>query len=148
LLAPGSDENRFDQSKAARITGIVVNVKAGGVTSANFKRKELSQRDTNIQMALVQDAPAIQRVYAVVTPSLRKYMKEAQGVDWTTEALRDPNSGIVGKRVQITGWLFFKRTHVAQAENTNSGNPRNYRATCWEIHPVTDIRILDETSPK
>jgi hypothetical protein len=47
-----------------------------------------------------------------------------------------------GKSVEVTGWLTFDSMHVDAAENTNPGGSRNWRATCWEIHPVTAIRTL------
>jgi hypothetical protein len=47
------------------------------------------------------------------------------------------------KWVEITGWLLFDFEHVPEAENTNPGGAKNWRATCWEIHPVTSIRVLD-----
>jgi hypothetical protein len=36
----------------------------------------------------------------------------------------------------------FDFEHVHEAENTNPGGVRNWRATCWEIHPVTGFKIL------
>ena len=60
--------------------------------------------------------------------------------DWSTDALR---KNLVGKWAEFTGWMMFDFEHVKQAENTNPGNPSNFRATCWEVHPVTEIKPLD-----
>ena len=35
----------------------------------------------------------------------------------------------------------FDTMHLNQAENTNPGGDKNWRATCWEIHPVTAIKV-------
>jgi hypothetical protein len=37
----------------------------------------------------------------------------------------------------------FDFEHVDEAENTNPGGAHNVRATCWETHPVTSIKVLD-----
>jgi hypothetical protein len=140
LLAPGADEGRFDQQKAARIAGYVVKVGVGGVTTANFHSRHPLGRDTIIFMAPTADAPPKQQVVLMVTPRLRAQMK-IQGIDWTTESLK---SQLEGKRVEVTGWLLFNYEHIHQAENTNPGGEHNYRATSWEIHPVTEIRVLSE----
>jgi len=70
-----------------------------------------------------------------------------QGVDWSTKTLADSSStsGIKGKWVEISGWLLFDIMHVGEAENTNPGNPKNWRATCWEIHPISSIRIVSDS---
>jgi len=61
-------------------------------------------------------------------------------VDWSTDTLRRQ---FKGKWVEVTGWLLFDTAHIKQAENTNPGHNGNWRATCWEIHPVTKISMLD-----
>jgi hypothetical protein len=94
-------------------------------------------------MALTEDAPESKRGIAYVTPRLRAQMK-VRGVDWTTSALQRT---IKGKWVEVTGWLLFNTPFIKKAENTNPGNKSNWRATCWEIHPVTDIKILSGPPP-
>jgi hypothetical protein len=53
----------------------------------------------------------------------------------------------VGKWVRITGWLFFDEIHERISENTNPGGAHNVRATCWEIHPITALAVLDAPPP-
>jgi hypothetical protein len=48
----------------------------------------------------------------------------------------------VGHWVQFEGWLYFDLGHATEAENTAPGNPENWRATAWELHPVTKITVL------
>src|SRR5262249_8476864 len=59
---------------------------------------------------------------------------------WTTSTLRDK---LKGKWVEVIGWLLFDVPHIRGAENTNPGGADNWRATCWELHPVTSITVLD-----
>jgi hypothetical protein len=139
MLAPGRDVNRFDQEKAAKVRGLVLNVKVGGTESCNCGATDPLQRDTHIELGLAAGAPETQRVIVEVTPRLRLLMKK-QDTDWTTPAL---SKAYKGKWVEVTGWLTFDTAHIKQAENTNPGAKGNWRATCWEIHPVTGIQPLD-----
>jgi hypothetical protein len=62
--------------------------------------------------------------------------------DWSSSAL---HSKYQGHKVRITGWLFFDEMHVLEADNTDQGDQKgkaNWRATCWEIHPITSIEIV------
>ena len=43
---------------------------------------------------------------------------------------------------QIRGWLFLDQIHADEAENTTPGRKKNWRATAWELHPVTSIEVL------
>ena len=138
VLAPGEDEDRFDATKGAEITGFVINVKPGGTETCNCMAKALIDRDTHIELALHKDAPETQRVIVEVTPRLRAQMKE-KSIDWGTRALKKQ---LEGKWVKFTGWMMFDSMHHGQAENTNPGGAGNWRATCWEIHPVTNIEVL------
>jgi hypothetical protein len=141
MLAPGNDINRFDNTKAARIQAFVVNVLVGGnKETCNCGATDPKERDTHIEVSLAADASPTQRVIVEVTPRMRKL----KGAGWTTPALKEQ---FKGKWVQVTGWLLFDTMHVDAAENTNPGGQRNWRATCWEVHPVTDIKLLDSPPP-
>jgi hypothetical protein len=143
MLAPGDDIDRFDEKKAAKVTGFVIGVKVGGKEACNCQATATIDRDTHIELALAKDAPPRQRVIVEVTPRVRDQMK-AQDIDWTTETLtKATGKGIKGKWVEVTGWLLFDSMHIAEAENTNPGGAKNWRATCWEVHPVTGIRVLE-----
>ncbi len=143
MLAPGNDEDRFDQKRGATITGYVVDVRQGGKESCNCDATAPVDTDTHIELALSPDALPTQRVIVEVTPRLRKQMKE-QGKDWSTDAL---NKTLRGKWVKVTGWMLFDFMHYKEAENTNPGGPDNWRATCWEIHPVTALDVLAGRPP-
>jgi hypothetical protein len=147
MLQPGFDDTRFQPTDAARITGYVDDVKFGGEKEVcNCGERLPADRDTHIEIGLSPDAPPTERVIVEVTPRLRALLKQ-QGVDWSTATLQgqdpsNPGGGIKGKWVEVTGWMMFDTMHVAEAENTNPGHPGNWRATCWEIHPITSIRVL------
>lgn len=137
VLAPGNDLNRWGRDEGAIFEGVVVGVKVGGIESVNCHAKDAAHRDTHIELALAPDAPERQRVIVEITPRWRAKMAVIS--DWSTAALK---KRLTGKRVRIIGWLFDDLEHKAEAENTNPGGARNWRATIWEIHPITGITVL------
>jgi hypothetical protein len=139
MLAPGFDRTRFDQEKGGRISGFVIRVSPGGRgESCNCGAKTEGDMDTHIQVGLAPGVAETEQVIVEVTPRERKLAKE-QGLDWSTESLR---SKLQGRWVEFTGWMLFDIAHVKEAENTKPGGARNWRATCWEIHPVTGFKVL------
>jgi hypothetical protein len=48
----------------------------------------------------------------------------------------------MGHWCEFEGWLYFDVDHDEEAENTNPQRPANWRATSWEIHPVTKITVI------
>jgi hypothetical protein len=141
MLAPGGDATRFRAAPAAEVEGWVVAVQVGGIEGQNCFALDAEHRDTHIDLALTPDAPHTARVVAEVTPRWRAAMRAA-GIDWSTAALR---AALVGRRVRVRGWLFFDGHHASGAVHTDPADTlgeRNWRATAWEIHPVTAITRL------
>lgn len=136
LLMPGDDRERWSEGRAAKIEGYVVGVTRGGVEAANCY--SLRVRDTHIYIARSLDAQPRERVVAEVTPRLREWAK-TQGYDWSEPALE---RALVGRWCRIEGWMMFDREHALESENISPGRAQNWRATAWEIHPVTSITIL------
>jgi hypothetical protein len=141
VLAPGKDLNRWGRDDGAIFEGVVVGVKVGGIESVNCHAKDAAHRDTHIELALAPGAPERQRVIVEVTPRWRTKMAVIS--DWSTAALK---KRLTGTRVRIIGWLFDDLEHKAEAENTNPGGAKNWRATIWEIHPITGITVLPDSA--
>lgn len=136
ILEPGNDCNRWENNKAVCIVGYVYDVKSGGVETCNCK--DANQKDTHIEVLIdPMKNEKMQRMVVEVSPRIRKLMF-AKGINWDTKTLRDK---LLGHWVKFEGWLFFDEEHANAAENTNPGRERNWRATAWEIHPVTNIEI-------
>ena len=141
ILAPGEDRQRFNYHKAVDITGYVFDVKVGGVETCNCHERNPAYRDTHIELVLSASSNDEKRCVIVeVTPRMREVMT-AIGVDWSTDNLRNTIKGHV---VRVKGWLLFDEEHIKQAENTDPDNSKDWRATCWEIHPVTSIEVVDQ----
>lgn len=138
LLRPGEDRERWSASRAATIEGYVIEVRHGGIESANSF--SLFRRDTHIEVGTRPDSPSRERVILEVTPPLRDWAKR-QGMDWSHAALVRE---LKGRRCRFEGWLLFDFNHANESENIRPGRAANWRATAWEIHPVTSIKVLTE----
>ena len=139
LVKPGDDRSRWSERRGASVVGYVEGVKPGGIETVNCKARDLPDRDTHIELVVdPMNAGGPQRVIVEVTPRWRAMMA-ANGVDWSTAALR---RAYLGRWVRVTGWLLFDAEHANAAENTAPGRPRNWRATAWEIHPITAIEVV------
>ena len=139
LLAPGDDKTRWTSTNGAEVTGFVLDVKPGGSETSNCGKADAGHTDSHIELVLhATDTVTTQSVVVEVTPRLQAIMRNA-GTDWTTKALRKQ---ILHKWVKVRGWMTFDSQHANAAENTNSGGAHNWRATAWEIHPVTDIQVV------
>jgi hypothetical protein len=136
LLRPGEDRGRWSETRAGRIEGYVVEVVGGGVEAANCY--SYRERDTHVHLAPRADAPRVEWVVVEVTPRARESARR-RGQDWSVEALRRE---LIGRRCRFEGWLLFDREHAAESENISPGSSRNWRATAWELHPVTAIEVL------
>jgi hypothetical protein len=75
-----------------------------------------------------------------VTPPMRDWAA-AQRRDWSTATLQRQ---LTGRRVRFEGWLLFDDEHDEESENTRPGDRDNWRATAWEIHPVTSIEVMSQ----
>src|SRR6267142_7017610 len=135
LLEPGDDSTRYSAIPAAQIQGYVVNVSEGGIELANCYSPW--RRDTHIALALRPDAPQREQVVMEISSTIRAWA-EGQGKDWSTETLRRE---LVGHWCYFEGWMFFDSAHAHESENTAPGRSGNWRATAWELHPVTYLEV-------
>ena len=140
LLAPGDDRGRWSEGRAATIVGYVRDVKVGGVETVNCFAKTPDHRDTHIELVTDSETAGALPLIVEVTPWWRRHAASG-GVSWSTDSLR---ASLRGRWVRVTGWLLFDTEHERQAENTAPGRIGNWRATAWELHPVTAIAVVVE----
>lgn len=136
LLQPGDERVRWAETRAAVVEGYVVALYEANPEAANCY--SLRQRDTHIELALRRDAPPRERMILEVTPRLRAWAAR-QGWDWSTPTLARE---LTGRWCRLEGWLFYDRIHGNEAENTAPGRAANWRATAWELHPVTRLQVV------
>ena len=136
LLKPGNDTARWSTQRAARIEGYVADVAYARPEATNCFSP--CRRDIHVLVANRKNTNKNEQVVLEVTPNLRDWATQ-QGLDWSEETLQ---SKLVDHWVQFEGWLYFDEGHTDQSENTAAHNPTNWRATAWEIHPVTGIQVI------
>jgi hypothetical protein len=136
ILTPGNDMSRWDTMQGAIITGYVVSVKHGGPETVNCLAIDLKHTDTHIELAVhADDSDGIRHMIVEVTPRMRAVMA-TKGKDWSTDNLRKT---LLGHKIMVVGWMMLDKEHCNASENTNPGGAHNWRATCWEIHPVSAL---------
>ncbi len=135
LLQRGDDSNRWSNDRAARVQGYVIDVAYARPEATNCFSP--CRRDIHIVISTRKDAPKTEQVIVEVTPNSRDWAT-GQGIDWSEETLQQ----LVGHWCEFEGWLYSDVGHAEEAENTAANRPGNWRATAWEIHPVTKITVI------
>jgi hypothetical protein len=136
LLQPGNDRDRWSIDRAARIQGYVIDVAYARPEATNCYNP--CGRDIHIVISNRKEAAKNEQVVVEVTPKLRDWAKK-QGMDWSEQTLQ---AQLVGHWCEFEGWLYLDAGHTEEAENTAPNNPENWRATAWEIHPITKITVI------
>lgn len=136
LLQPGDDTNRWSTDRAARIQGEVIDVAYARPEATNCYSP--CRRDLHILVATQKDTTKSEHVVVEVTPNSRDWAEE-QGIDWSEKTLQ---AQLIGHRCEFEGWLYFDAGHAEESENIAPHNPENWRATAWELHPVTKITVI------
>lgn len=136
LLQPGVDSTQWSTSQAGRVEGYVVSLANAGVELANCYAP--CRRDIHINVALRPDARASEQMVLEITPPMQKWAK-GNGWDWSEAKLKQE---LVGRWCSFEGWLFFDKHHAGESENVEPAREGNWRATAWELHPVTNFEVL------
>lgn len=129
LLEPGDDRTRWSQSQAATVEGYVVSTGVGKPELTNC----YCRRDIHIHIGMRPDSTPREQVVVEITPRLHPVVSSALG----NEA-----ESLVGHWVRFEGWMFFDAQHTDESENIAPGREDNWRATAWEIHPITKIEVI------
>jgi len=130
LLQPGDDTKRWSTNHAARIAGEVIDVAYARPEATNCWNP--CRRDIHIVVATRKGVAKSEHVVVEVTPNLQRG-------DWSEKTLQ---AQLVGHWCEFEGWMYFDAGHAKESENISPGEPDNWRATAWEIHPVTKITVI------
>ena len=133
LLAPGDDRKRWSESRAARIEGYVQSVAAARTELANC----YCGRDIHIHISLNERSQPHEQFVLEITPRVSPSMDEGTGT-----SVPELQRALVGHWVRFEGWLLFDHQHADESENIAPGRTDNWRATAWEIHPITRIAVI------
>ena len=136
LLQPGNDTGRWSTDRAARIQGQVIDVAYGGPEATNCYHP--CRRDVHVLIATSKEAAKSEQVVLEVTPNMREWAAR-QGIDWSEPTL---HAQLIGHWCEFEGWLYFDVDHDEESENIKPHRSENWRATAWEIHPITKITVI------
>ena len=136
LLQPGDDSSRWSNDRAARVQGQVLDVAYARPEATNCFNP--CRRDIHIVIAKQNGAVKTEQVVVEITPNFREWAAQ-QGIDWSEQTLQ---AQLVGHWCEFEGWLYFDAGHAVESENIYPLKPDNWRATAWEIHPVTKITVI------
>lgn len=134
-------DGSFAPDMAVEVTGYVAGVVSGGVKeTANCGRPDLR----NLRMLIVaspnEARNATKYVIFEITPRWQK------NFGWDDSNFRllleNAKNLFEGKWVTFRGWMFYNYSFVDEAQSTNPGIGDVWRATPWEVHPVTSYTIL------
>jgi hypothetical protein len=149
-----ANNKKFTPSKQVWVTGYVAGVDPGGFKeTCNCKRTDL--RDVHINIVADPSEAGDQSKYVVVefTPRWeKKFGFDDSNYDAMRQAVEDK---IKGKWVKFSGWMLYDYIHKKEAESTaaqgtpacvpnqaNQKRPCVWRATPWEVHPVTAYTVV------
>src|SRR5712671_3838013 len=154
---PANNNNgKFSLSKKVSVTGFVAGVDPGGMPeTCNCTSKKpggrTDLRDVHINIVADPSEAGDQTKYVVVefTPRWeKKFGFDDSNYDAMRQAVEDK---IKGKRVKFSGWMLYDFIHENAAQSTRPNQPAcanfgdkncNWRATPWEVHPVTSYEIV------
>lgn len=136
LLQPGNDRDRWSTDRAVRVQGEVIDVAYAGAEATNCFNP--CRRDIHIHIATHKGAAKREHFVLEVTPNLRDWAA-TQGMDWSEKTL---HAQLVGHWCEFEGWLYYDVGHADESENIAPGEPDNWRATAWEVHPITKITVI------
>jgi hypothetical protein len=150
---PANDQGVFTPNKKVSVTGFVAGVDPGGnQETCNCKRTDL--RDVHINIVADPSEQNDKTKYVVVefTPRWeKKFGFDDSNYDAMRQAVEDQ---IKNKWVKFDGWMLYDFIHAKESKSTaasntptcldNGNDPRPcvWRATPWEVHPVTAFTVV------
>lgn len=144
---PVTVEGFFEIVKAQSTSAPSGNKKVGESPNCHF----WDEADTDWHMALVADPSEHEDRAVVVEPTPRTKRHNAGWVPAKVQALTvrrtpsSPRNEAGAARVRVTGFLMMDPvhpTHIRGRCTTDCAGKSFYRATLWEIHPITRIEVL------
>lgn len=148
-----ANNSKFSPTRQVSVTAFVASVDSGGnKESCNCGRGDL--RDVHINIVADPSEVNDKAKYVVVefTPRWeKKFGLDDSDYAAMKKAVADQ---IVGKRVKFEGWMLSDSFHVSESKNTakpstptcqdNGSDPKPcvWRATTWEVHPVTKYTVV------
>lgn len=147
-----NNEGHFDPSQQVWVRGYVASLDKGGFQeSCNCGRTDLRDIHINIVASESERNDKTKFVVVEITPR----WQEKFGMDDSDydAMLEDVKSQIRHRWVKFEGWMLYDIAHVTESKSTakkgtpvctdKKGEPKPciWRATPWEVHPVTKYTV-------
>ena len=130
----GDVADKFNQHDAATVQGYLFNAKQEKGESCNCHTDDVDKQDIHIYISPNAHASSIADCVVVEMSANGK----AAHPEWTAAYIKK----MKGHKVSVTGYLLYDFEHTSQSYDTNPDGGTIYRHTVWEIHPITDIHII------
>jgi len=136
-----ANNKKFNSERQVEVTAFVASVVPGGdQESCNCGRSDL--RDIHINLVASPQEVGDQTKYVVVEFTPRWQQQFGLDNGNYQKMLQVVRQQIEGKWVKFEGWMMYDYFHADQSESTHPKNETNWRATAWEVHPVTGYTVL------
>jgi hypothetical protein len=136
LLPSKKRKDRKLYADGAYVTteGYLISLEEEGPEACNCGKAKASLKngDVHMYLGLKKNAKKIDCIVVEITPAFKK---------------KHPDYGtMLGEniKVSISGYLLYDFIHEPQAINTCTSCSDAWRRTCWEIHPVTAIELIND----
>ncbi len=130
-----------DQNSAVKLHGYVILVKYGGTETCNCHSTDKDDFDVHIVLSnSEEDADVKDGIVVELTPRMRSVLNNG----WDKDAVKEL---FYHKWVTVYGYLFDDKEHKAMSAADGAHADNTHRASCWEVHPVTNI-VADERQDK
>jgi len=129
-----NDRGLYGDGAYVYTEGILVSFEEEGPESCNCQAAKKSRKDGDVHMYLGLKKDALKKncIVVEITPAYKKkHPNYAQSLQ--------KNS-----KVRISGYLLYDFIHESDAMTTCTKCDGAWRKTCWEIHPVINIKLLPE----
>lgn len=119
----------------------------GSGESVNCSQKWMNWNDIHIVLGKSKNSAMCETVTAEISPHFRPNTW-ARFHDRTNKTIDKKITGlpIIGEKVRLIGPLFYDASHKGCKDGQSQGSP--VRMTIWEIHPIYQIEIFDQTNQK
>jgi len=129
ILKSGNDLTRFNVSQLITVEGYITLMKYGSSESCNCHTKDKTKLDIHLEIG---KSPADKNTQSFICEVTPKYHYRDR-IDWKS---------FNGKKVRITGYVFYDLEHEQNAVNTNPKGTNLWRASIVEVHPVINIELI------
>ena len=128
-----SDFNLYWEGAYVYTEGILTSAEEQGPESCNCKqaREAAKNGDVHMFLSLVDNAPKKNSLVVEITPAFKKKYPDYKSL--LTKH----------KKVRVYGFLFYDYEHEDVAFTTCKHCNNIWRKSCWEIHPITKIELVN-----